>query len=285
MNYIISGFVTVILCSFSCFSITLPWGSSSPSIENDLTVRHPEKFSKGTLIPLYLKKAEKHLKELAADKELDVTHVEERHRNARDQQTYDKVTYDKVKKELTILSNLTDRLNVISRNLQYDSGRAYYDAIKNKYFKNIIHLKDKNSDPFNLIKINEIDTNRDCLYRFLSWNWPQSTSVSAIRNMTPTVILETIDQLKQKAFKNLRPETDSFVCLIREIGSFFNDELAKNEYDAFVDGQEALDRLVITDQKTRNALIKQMQNIMQLWVTAKSKLLQTEHFLKPFVKE
>lgn len=281
MNYIISSFITLILCSFSCFSITLPWGSSSPSIENDLTVRHPEKFSKGTLIPQYFRKAEKYLKELAADKEFDVTLVEQRSRNAKK----DQQTYDKVKKELAILSNLTDRLNVINRNLKYDSGRAYYNAIKDTYFKNIKDRKDKNSDPFNLIKINDIDNNRDCLYRFLSWNWPQSTPASAIRNMAPIVILDTIDQLKQKAFKNSRTETDSFVRLIREIGSFFNDELAKNEYDAFVDGQEALDRLVIADPKTRDALIKQIQNIMQLWATAKLKLRQTEQFLKPFVKE
>jgi len=204
MNYICASFMTMILCTFSCFSITLPWGSSSPSIENDLTVRNPEKFSQGTFIPQYLKKAEKHLKDLIADKDLVTDLVEKRSRNAKK----DQQTYDKAKRELIILSNLTDRLNVIGRNLKYDSGRAYYNAIKDTYFKNIKDFKDKNSDPFNLIKINDIDNNRDCLYRFLSWNWPQSIPASAIRNMTQTAILDTIDQLKQKAYKDSRTETD-----------------------------------------------------------------------------
>jgi hypothetical protein len=267
----------MLISFFSCFSIYVPWGSSTPKIEADLTVRHPEKFAKGALIPQYLKSTQKHLEAILNDKDFEKESIRKQVNARRYQRLVAKVDH-----ELTTLANLQDRLNMISRSLRYASGADYYRAIKTQYFKQIRDLKNKDSDPFNIIKIDDIDNNRDCLYRFLAWIWPQSISTHALRNLSPTEILKNIDQLKQIAFGKGLTETHNFVRLIREIGAFFNDELAKYEYDSFVDGQEALSKLIIENETARQKLREQISTIMQLWSEAKIKVLDTKNFLETF---
>ena len=245
-------YILALCCMNSfCLGINLPW-SSGGSIEADMTIKNPEKFAQGKLVPQYLDKATTYLSNIIKDTSLNEENIKARKRDAKK----DRDLYNTLNSMDRNLQNVNDRLNALSRCLKYSTGQDYYVAIKNKYFKNINGIKDKASDPFNILKSDatNIEQNRDCLYRFLSWNVPGNKSVADLRKMSAREIMAEISNVKQLAInKGLDPNV-SYVKLMREIGAFFNDELSKLEYDAFVDGPAALGRLVITDKKTREAL-------------------------------
>ena len=254
-----------ICVSSTCMGINFPWGSSG-TIESDLTVKNPEKFAQGKLIPQYLDKTEKYLSMIIKDTTLDVVAIKKQKRDAKK----DKNAYNNASAKLAVLANISDLLNALSRRLRFSSGDEYYATIKTKYFKNLKELKNKESDPFNILKLDDLEKNRDCLYRYLSWNFPGQKSLAQVRALSHKNILTEIDGLKQAAFKKGLTESSPYVLLVREIGAFFNDELAKEEYDAFVDGANALNRLIIPDQKTRDGLSERLQTYSWVFVVRSS---------------
>lgn len=272
------------ICS-ACLGVNFPW-TSSGSIESDMTIKNPEKFAKGKLIPRYLGKAEKFLQAIVDDTTLDVGTVKRQYRDL----THDIVVYDKIIADLGALANMTDRFNACIRRLRYTSRDAYYNAIKTGYFESIQKWKNNQSDPYNVLKIGAIDRNRDCLYRFLAWNFPGKKTVAQVRAMPYKDIVIETGALKDSAIKKGLKDNSSYLMLVREIESFFKDELSKEEYDAFVDGAEAMDRLIITDTKMRTDLTERLSQIYPgLWSDAKMKLIDTEKFLikylDPYIKK
>jgi hypothetical protein len=262
-------------CSSLCLAINLPW-SSGASIESDMTIKNPEKFAQGKLIPQYLDKSEKFFASILNDKSLDATTISRQKRDAKK----DKALYDKVQNKLEVLSTVKERLIQLIQRLQLPTGQAFYDLYKKTYFDNIKELKDKSSDPYNILKIDKIDENRDCLYRFLSWNLPEQKSVAQIRAMSYQDICTAIEEIKNQAIKKGLGNS-SFFKLVREIRAFFDNELAKEQYDAFVDGPEACRRLVVSDQNVREALLKRAKNFYeQMYPDIRMKLLEINGFFR-----
>jgi hypothetical protein len=265
-----------------CFAVNLPWGSSG-SIGPDMTVKNPEKFAQGKLIPQYLDKAKKYLDTLMKDKSLSEATLQAQKRN----KANDLAAYNAVNAKLQVLTGISDRLNALMRRLQYVSGQEYYKKYEDEYFVNLRDRKDKASDPFNILKIaaDKVGENRDCLYRFLAWNFPGQKTTAQIRAMGASDIMKGIDELKQNAFKAGLRENSSYVLLVREIGAFFNDELAKEEYDAFVDGPEALNRLTIPDARERKNL-KDKASVLyvDLLTDSKMKMQDAARFLSSVLR-
>lgn len=262
-------------CSSLCLAVNLPW-SAGASIESDMTIKNPEKFSQGKLIPQYLDKSEKLISSILSDKSLDVATISRQKRDAKKDKAFD----EKVQNKLDVLSTIKERLIQFIQRLQLPTGKAFYDLYRTSYFKNIKELKDKSSDPFNILKIDKIDENRDCLYRFLSWNFPQQKTAAQIRAMSYKDICSAIEEVKSQAIKKGLGNS-SFFKLVREIRAFFDNELAKEQYDAFVDGPEACNRLIISDQNTRQALLKRAKIMYeQMYTDARMKLLEAHDFLK-----
>jgi hypothetical protein len=255
--------------------VNLPW-SSGASIESDMTIKNPEKFTQSKLISQYLEKTEKLFSSILSDKSLDVAVISSQKRDAKK----DKALYDKVQNKRAVLSTVKERLIQFIQRLQLKTGQEFYDLYKKTYFNNIKGLKDKSSDPFNILKIDKIDENRDCLYRFLSWNFPGKKSTAQVRAMSYKDICSAIEELKRQAI-NKGMENSSYFKLMREIRAFFDNELAKEQYDAFVDGPEACKHLIVSDSTVRAALLKNAKRMYEdISINVTMKLLETNDFLK-----
>lgn len=192
---------------------------------------------------------------------------------------------DTIDSKLATTGNISDRFVSLSRRLKYPTGQAYYDDFKANYFANLKEWKNKESDPFNLLKLDDIENNRDCLYRFLSWNVAGNKSAAELRAMSAKDIMGEITILKKTALEKGISEKSPYLMSVREIGAFFNDELAKEEYDAFVDGAKAMERLVVSDAKTRAILLDKLTNITSsVWIDVRQKLLDAKDAISDKLK-
>jgi len=267
--------VACTLIGSACLAFKLPL-SSSGSIASDLTVKNSEKFVGKNFIPSYLDKAEKYINTVKNDKTLDVKYISTL---KRDEKGYNNIN-DKNEANLTIVKNIDDRFMVLSRRLVHSTGEAYYNDFKATYFDNLKKWIDKDSDPYNILKIDEknIEQNRDCLYKFLARKFPGNKTAAQIKAMTAQDIMKEIKALKEAAMKKGHVGSSSYLMLLKEIGVFFNDELAKEEYDAFIN--KGMNRLIITDEKTRNALSTRLNNLGSTLIDAKEKLTDAKNLLK-----
>lgn len=270
------------VCASSlCFGSNV---QKSGTIESDFTIKHPEEFCQEQLVLQYLNKAEAYLSSIAREKSLDLVTIQKQKRDAKK----DKNLYGDVDAKLGIVTNINARLKVFLRHLQFLTADAYYSTINAEYFNDLKEYVNKESDPLNILKIDvkSLEKNRNIFYQYLAQSFPGKKSAAQVSAMSYQDILKGIEELKQQALKKGLTVNSSYIKLLKEMGAFFDNELEKEEYDAFVAGPKALTRLIIPVQRTRNGLTARLQNVYDYsLVPARQKLNKIQEFLKPLLEK
>ena len=227
------------------------------SIGSDLTIINPEKYKAEKLFKSYLDATEDYLYEVNDDSTLDEKSIEGLKIGTK---KYKKIQ-DKIALDIATSKNLSDRSYELIRRIRFSTGQEFYDDFKTNDFSNLIKLKTDETDPLKLLKLDDIEHNRDCLYQFLAKNLPGNKTADEIRLMPAKDIAQGLEDLRTAALKTGLTDSSPKIQLWRETRAFFNDELKKESYDAFIDGPSAMNRLVIADPKTRDALNKRIESM------------------------
>ncbi len=232
--------ILLISCiSSQSLTITWPFGSSGKIDENDLTIKNPEKFEKN-IYKKYFDAVDTFVNRVKKD--IKLGNFGQAKNSAL------------IEQYLAVITNINDRMVRLKGRLEYKTGKNFHEFIINKYFSNLANFIDKSTDPVNLL-------NRkypNFLYRFLAWNiFDGKESADSIKQLPADKISHEILRLADSQPK----EKNQYAMLLREIRSFFSDELGKQEYDAYIDGPQALDKLVISNDKDRDALLRRWDDI------------------------
>lgn len=255
----ILAIISMLSISIYSFGITWPFGSGG-TIKNDLTVENPEKFAKGTLIKKYFDSVSKFYDKV--EKDLGKKNFDRDIKNLKVIENY-----------LKTLQNVSDRMRRISARLRHESGAGYYGYIQRSYFSNLDRWTSKTTDPFNLLN----KKYPNFLYRYLAWNiFEGKKSADELRELPAQKLEQEILKVADKVGNTKQ----QYAMLLREIRSFFSDELAKEEYDAFVDGREALDRLVISNNAEHKSLDLLSDKLLGRYIKIKTRLLTDQNSLK-----
>ena len=174
-----------------------------------------------------------------------------------------------------ILRNIKERMTRLNARLNEQSGAAFYKTIKNNYFKEIDKHTDEMTDPKGLLN----KENYNFIYVYLASHlFNGKKSPDALRALTAQEIRDEI--LKLINVNKEKPNKQSFVKLLRELRTFFSDELVKEEYDAFIDGSKALSRLVISDKTNREKLLQRWGDLEMKRDEVQGLLLEAQQYFK-----
>lgn len=253
--------ILTLIMSLSTYSLAITWPfGSSGSITKDFVVKNPEKFAQGQLIKQFLDKAANYCRDVI--KELKKPGF-----------TTSPSSLPFIERNLIIIDTMQPRLARIVQRLNHETGTGYYGFMQRKYFQSLDNFTDKTTDPSNLLN----KKYPNFIYRYLSVSlFGGKKKAEDVRAMSSEALVKKIDELIGKLSK----KEETYAMLLREIRSFFTDELGKEEYDAFVDGRTSLDRLTIKDNVERETLKKQVEQLYKVIPQIKATLEKIQRSLK-----
>lgn len=257
----------------------------SPVIINaDMTIENPGKNSPEQLMSQYFNQVENYLAPRLKNKSYDLESIKKQKRDFKKDNNLYQENADKLK----ITSYMRDRLGEFSFRLECATGDAYHEAMKTILKQYLQDYVTQDTDPKNVLRsgFKNFDKNRDFLYQYLSLNFPGKKTVAKIRAMSYRDILKELEGLLKNASKKGVSSDNAYIKLLESIKIFFNNELAKQEYDAYIDGKKSLDALLVTSGRAREALKYSVQRINDnLLNPVREKLNQIQKFLQPLVNK